>query len=216
MKISIQEEGKEEKQVFLTFKEAAEANGIQSPQIYLILKRTNPRYKRRSDGKAVFIQEEKDEKLCSIDNEDFTSFGQIKERFGISPTVFLNQISRKKRHFLEKDEITHFVEDPSPEMEKIIDGQKRMEMDQKISAKCKNCNVKQLSYDVLTKRKVAFPINKGKNFKYDADLMEISQKSLSSQSKKISRPAKGHYLYQPEENHQQNPGMGTPGLERKS
>ena len=89
MKISIQEEGKGgEKQVFLTFKEAAEAIGIPSPQIYLILKRNNPRYKRRSDGKVFFIQEEKDEKLCSIDNEDFTSFEQIKERFGISPTVF--------------------------------------------------------------------------------------------------------------------------------
>ena len=123
MKISIQEEGKE-KQVYLTFKDAMEASGIPSPQIYLIIKRGNPRYKRRSDGKVFFIQTEKDEKLCSIDNEVFTSFEQIKERFGISPTLFLNQITRKKCHFLDANEISHFAEDLSPEIEKMIDGQK--------------------------------------------------------------------------------------------
>ena len=70
MKISIQEEGTE-KQVFHTLKEAVEAIGIPSPQIYKILKRGDPRYKRRSDKKVFSIQEEKDEKLCSIDGEDF-------------------------------------------------------------------------------------------------------------------------------------------------
>ena len=162
MKISIQEEGKE-KQVFLTFKEAAASIGIPSTQIYGIIKRGEPRYKRRSHKKGFFIREEKDEKLCSIDGEDFLSFQQIKDCFGISPTVFLNQISRKKTHFLDENEITHFIENLSPEMEKIIDGKKRMEMNEKILSQNKECQLKQNSYNVLTKKKVSFPKNKGKN-----------------------------------------------------
>ena len=116
------------------------------------------------DTKGVFfIREEKDEKLCSIDGEDFLSFQQIKDKFGISPTIFLNQISRKKKHFLDKDEITHFIKDLSPEIEKIIDG-KKMEMNEKHLSQNKECQLKQNSYNVLTKKKVAFPKNKGKTF----------------------------------------------------
>ena len=87
MKISIQEEGKE-KQVFLTFKEAAASIGVPSPQIYNIIKRGEPRYKRRSGKKVFFIREETDGKLCSIDGEDFLFFQQIKDKFGISNSFF--------------------------------------------------------------------------------------------------------------------------------
>ena len=187
MKISIQEEGKE-KPVFLTFKEAAEAVGIPSPQIYLILKRNNPRYKRRSDGKVFFIQEEKNEKLCSIDGEDFISFEQIKERFGISPTIFLNQITRKKYHFLDENEISHFVDDFSPEMEKIIDAKKRMEMNNKILSQCKDCGERQNSYNVLTKKRETSRKNEMINIKYNSDLSKISQNNFSSQTKRIALP----------------------------
>ena len=87
MKFTIKEEGKE-KQLFLTFKDATKETGISSSNIWKVLKRQNPKFTRKSNGKVFFIQEEKDEKLCSIDGEDFTSFDQIKTRFAISPTVF--------------------------------------------------------------------------------------------------------------------------------
>ena len=58
MKISTQEEG-QPKQIFLTFKEAAASIGVPSPHIYAIIKRDNPRYKRRSDGKVFFLSKKK-------------------------------------------------------------------------------------------------------------------------------------------------------------
>ena len=200
MKISIQEEGKDgeatPRQVFLTFKEAAASIGIPSTQIYNIIKRGEPRYKRRSDKKVFFIREEKDGKLCSIDGEDFHSFQEIKDKFEISPTIFLNQIARKKTHFLDSNEITHFIKNLSPEMEKIIDAEKRMEMNKKNLSQNKECQLKQNSYNVLTKKKVSFPKNKGKNLQFNKDLFEISQKSLAFQSKQIVRPSKGNDLSQ--------------------
>ena len=108
-----------------------DAIGIPSPHIYAILKRYNPRYKRRSDKKVFFIREERDEKLCSIDGEDFFYFQQIKDRFGISPTVFLNQIERKRKHFIEANEISHFVSDLCFEMEKLCDLKKKRDMFEK-------------------------------------------------------------------------------------
>ena len=71
----------------------------------------------------------------------------------------------------------------------MIYGQKRQQMNKNILTKCKNSNIEQLSYDVLTKKKVAFQKNKGINIKYDFDLMKISQKSLSSQNNNFSRPS---------------------------
>ena len=213
MKISIQEEGKE-KQVFLTFKEAAASIGIPSTQIYNIIKRGEPRYKRRSDKKVFFIREEKDEKLCSIDGEDFLSFQQIKDCFGISPTVFLNQIAKKKTHFLDENEITHFIENLSPEMEKIIDAEKRMEMNKTILSQNKECQLKQNSYK--PKRKCHFLKIRGKNLQFDKDLLEISQKLLSSQSRQIGLPSTGSSLSQLSEKRQKNPGVPTPGVDQKS
>ena len=153
MKITIQEENGP-KQIFLTFKEAASFIGISSPNIYHILKRPNPRYRRRSDGNVFFIKEERDEKLCSIDAEDYQSFQQIRNRFGISPTVFLNQISRKQNSFLDQNEISHFVSDFSPEIEKMIDAEKRNQMNKKILSQSKNCQMTQNSFDVLVFQKI--------------------------------------------------------------
>ena len=146
MKFSIQEEGKEKK-VFLTFKEAENATGIPSSLIWKVLKRKNPKFVRKSDKKVFFIKEEKDEKLCLIDNEEFTSFQQIKERFGISPTKFLNQIAKKQKHFLHCHEISHFVKDLSPKMERLCDLQKHSDMNLKVEKK---------SSSIRFKRKVTF------------------------------------------------------------
>ena len=147
--------------------------------------------------KVFFIREEKDEKLCSIDGEDFLSFQQIKDCFGISPTIFLNQISRKKTHFLDKNEITHFIENLSPEMEKLSDGQKRLNMNEEIAAKCKSTNHIQNSYNILTKKKVTFPKTKEIDLENDQDLLEISQNSFVSQYVKNERPSTGNDLCQP-------------------
>ena len=101
MKFSIQEEGKEKK-VFLTFKDANEATGIPSSHIWKILKRDNSKYTRRSDKKVFFIQEERDEKLCMIDGEGITSFQQIQEKFGLTPTNFSIKLQERKNILLIK------------------------------------------------------------------------------------------------------------------
>ena len=67
-----------------------------------------------------------------IDGEEIQSFHEIKEKFGISPTIFLNHISKKKNNFPDRNEISHSVSSFSPELEKIIDSEKKQEMDQKI------------------------------------------------------------------------------------
>ena len=137
MKFSIQEEGKEKK-VFLTFKDANEATGIPSSHIWKILKRDNSKYTRRSDKKVFFIQEERDEKLCMIDGEGITSFQQIQEKFGLTPTKFLNQIARKKKHFIDKDEISHKVEWLSLEIIRIFDLKIHQDMEMAIKRNAKH------------------------------------------------------------------------------
>ena len=106
------------KKIFLTFKEAGEFLGMKSTSVYQFIKKEKSTYKRK-DGKVFNIQEEK-EKFCSIDGEDFHTFQQIKDKYGISSTVFINQITRKKNFFLDENEISHFVSDFSPELEKMI------------------------------------------------------------------------------------------------
>ena len=100
-------------------------------------------------------------------------------------------------------------------MEKIIDGKKRMEMNEKILSQNKECQLKQNSYNVLTKTKVSFPKNKGKNLQFNKDLLKLSQKSLSSQSRQIVRPSKGNDLSQLGKKRQKNPGVHTPGMAKK-
>ena len=89
---------------------------MKSTYVYQLIKKEKTTYKRK-DGKVFYIYEEK-EKLCSIDGEDFHTFQDIKDKYGISSTVFLNQITRKKKSFLDKNEISHFVSDFSPEFGK--------------------------------------------------------------------------------------------------
>ena len=98
-------------------------------------------------------------------------------------------------------------------MEKIIDAEKRVEMNKKILSQNKECQLKQNSCNVLTKKKVDFPKNKGKNLQFDKDLLEISQKSLVSQSRKNERPSTGDDLPDPSKKRQKNPQVGTPGVE---
>ena len=60
-----------------------------------------------------------------IDGEEIKSFHEIKDKYGISPT-------KKKNNFLDRNEISHSVSFFSPELEKVIDGEKRHEMNKKL------------------------------------------------------------------------------------
>ena len=123
MKFSIQEEGGE-KQIFFTFKEANEKTGIPSSNIWRVFK--------RKDGKVFFIQEEEaNEPFLQVDGEDIFDYHEL-EKFGISSQCFLNQILRKKKHFLDSEEITHYITWKSPEFDFFIDTLRKNRMDTKI------------------------------------------------------------------------------------
>ena len=107
MKFSIQEEGKE-KQIFFTFKEASEQTGLSSKTILRVLK------------KVFWIQEEETEPFIQIDGKDFSSAEEIQERFGLSRTVFFNQLCKKKTHFLDSQEKSHEVTWASSRLEKFL------------------------------------------------------------------------------------------------
>ena len=99
MKFSIQEEGKAKK-IFFTFKEAQEQTGLPSKTIMRVLKSGNIKYERRVDKKVFWIQEEEESPFIQIDGKYFSSAEEIQERFGLSRTVFFNQLCKKKTHFL--------------------------------------------------------------------------------------------------------------------
>ena len=145
MKFSIQEEGGE-KQIFFTFKEASEKTGIPSKTILRVLKSGNIKYFRRADKKTFFIEEEDQTPFIQIDGEDFFTAEEIQERFGLSRTVFFNQLCKKKTHFLDSGEKSHEVTWASPRLEKLLGLMQRNKLEQriakkKITASCKE-NIK--------------------------------------------------------------------------
>ena len=134
MKFSIQEAGGE-KQIFFTFKEASEKTGLTSKNIARVLKSGRNKYFRRSDKKTFWIQDEDQTPFIQIDGEDFFTAGEIQERFGLSRTVFLNQLCKKKTHFLDSQEKSHEVTWKSLVLEKLIDLIQKNEMEQRIMQK---------------------------------------------------------------------------------
>ena len=108
MKFSIQEED-QEKQIFFTFKEASSATGIPSKVILRILNSVCPKYVRQADKKVFWIQKEEFEPFIQVDGKDFFTAEEIQETFGISRTVFFNQLQKKKTHFLDSQEKSHEV-----------------------------------------------------------------------------------------------------------
>ena len=120
MKFSIQEEGGD-KQIFFTFKEASEKTGLTSKNIARVLKSGRNKYFRRSDKKTFWIQNEETFPFIQIDGEDFFTAEEIQERFGISRTVFFNQLMKKKTHFLDSQEKSHEVTWKSSELEKLLE-----------------------------------------------------------------------------------------------
>ena len=134
MKFSIQEEGGD-KQIFFTFKEASEKTGLTSKNIARVLKSGRNKYFRRSDKKTFWIQEEDTDPFIQIDGEDFFTAEEIQKRFGLSRTVFFNQLRKKKTHFLDSQEKSHEVTWKSLILEKLIELMQKNEMEQRIAQK---------------------------------------------------------------------------------
>ena len=127
MKFSIQEAGGE-KQIFFTFKEASEKTGLTSKNIARVLKSGRNKYFRRSDKKTFWIQNEEITPFIQIDGEDFFSVEEIQERFGVSRTFLVNQLMKKKTHFLDSQEKSHEVTWKSDDLEKFLSLMKEAKM----------------------------------------------------------------------------------------
>ena len=130
MKFSIQEEG-QEKQIFFTFKEASTQTGILSKVILRVLQSRKPKYVRRADKKVFWIRDEEESPFIQIDGKDFFTAEEIRETFGLSRTVFFNQLCKKKTHFLDSQEKSHEVTWKSPRLETLIQGLRETAADEK-------------------------------------------------------------------------------------
>ena len=131
MKFSIQEEG-QDKQIFFTFKEASTQTGLPSKVILRVLQSGQQKYVRRSDKKVFWIREEEQSPFIQVDGEDFFTAEQIQERFGLSRTVFFNQLQKKKTHFLDSQEKSHEVTWASPQLQKFLSKLREREVVAKI------------------------------------------------------------------------------------
>ena len=131
MKFSIQEEG-QEKQIFFTFKEASAATGLPSKVILRVLQSGQIKYVRRADKKVFWIREEEESPFIQIDGKDFFTAEEIQERFGLSRTVFFNQLCKKKTHFLDSQEKSHEITWKSPRLEKFLSKLKEKDTVEKL------------------------------------------------------------------------------------
>ena len=139
MKFSIQEEGKET-QIFFTFKEASAQTGLPSKVILRVLQSGKPKYVRRSDKSVFWIQEEDTEPFIQIDGKDYFTAEEIHETFGLSRTVFFNQLCKKKTHFLDSQEKSHDVTWKSERLELFLSNMKRKEMLEKMASQATRKN----------------------------------------------------------------------------
>ena len=131
MKFSIQEEG-QEKQIFFTFKEASAQTGLPSKVILRVLQSGQIKYVRRADKKVFWIREEEESPFIQIDGKDFFTAEEIQERFGLSRTVFFNQLCKKKTHFLDSQEKSHEITWKSPRLEKFLSKLKEKDTVEKL------------------------------------------------------------------------------------
>ena len=131
MKFSIQEEG-QEKQIFFTFRDASEKTGLPSKTINRVLKSGNNKYFRRADKKTFWIQEEDTDPFIQIDGKDFFTAEEVQERFGVSRTVFFNQLAKKKTHFLDSQEKSHEVTWKSDGLEGFLSRLRERDLAEKL------------------------------------------------------------------------------------
>ena len=96
MRFSIQEQNGK-KMIFHSFAEAHKVTGVHFTTIKTTLERgANPIYHRKSDNKLFEIRKEDPIRLIMIEGEDFFSLEEIQAKFGLSPTIFLNQVKNDK------------------------------------------------------------------------------------------------------------------------
>ena len=120
MKFSIQEEGKE-KQIFFNI-QRSKANKLesQSPTFGEFSKEKTKNSKGKMEKFFSFRKKRQNEPFLQVDGEDIFDYDEL-EKFGISSQCFLNQILKKKKHFLDSEEITHYITWKSPEFDFFID-----------------------------------------------------------------------------------------------
>ena len=148
MKFSIQEEG-QDKQIFFTFKEASAQTGLPSKVILRVLQSGQIKYERRVDKKVFWIREEEEFPFIQIDGEDFFTAEQIQERFGLSRTVFFNQLSKKKTHFLDSQEKSHEVTWKSQKLEQFLSRLKEKDMLEKVGSAVKRKNTSNSLFETI-------------------------------------------------------------------
>ena len=95
MRFSIQVQD-EPKMFFHVLPAAEKATGLNQQTISKVLERGNKVYHRQSDHKLFTISKEDPILIAKIEGEDFFSLEEIHEKFGLSPTKFLNQIKSGK------------------------------------------------------------------------------------------------------------------------
>ena len=95
MRFSIQESG-QNKKFFHRLSAAQKETGLHVSIIKMVLERNNSSHHRKSDNKLFFIQKEPPQKILTVEGEDFFSLEEIQEKFGLSPTKFLNQVKNQK------------------------------------------------------------------------------------------------------------------------
>ena len=139
MKFSIQEQGGE-KQFFLSFQDAEKKTEISSLSIVRIIKSDKDYFRRRSDKKVIFIRKENDEPFIQIDGEDFHSFEEIHERFGLKRQVFYKQLLKKGgKYFIDAQGDIHKITQKSQLLENLIRDSQKLEMLARVMAIKKRC-----------------------------------------------------------------------------
>ena len=107
------------------FPAAEKATELHRQTIQTALDRGNNFYQRKSDGQLFIILKEDPILVAKIEGEDLFSLEAIQEKFGVSPTKFLNQIQNGK--FMRK--IDWISPEIFPEKEKnlLVELQEKIE-----------------------------------------------------------------------------------------
>ena len=95
MRFSIQVQD-EPKMFFHVLPAAEKATGLSRQTIRSVLERGNKVYHRQSDHKLFHISKEDPILIAKIEGEEFFSLEEINAKFGLTPTIFLNQIKSGK------------------------------------------------------------------------------------------------------------------------
>ena len=82
--------------------------------------------------KPFWIQEEESSPFIQIEGEDFFSADEIQERFGISRTIFFNQLCKKRTHFLDSREKSHEVTWKSDSLESFLSKLRERDATEKV------------------------------------------------------------------------------------